>query len=444
MSKQLILFLTWIVSFSVLQTLSAENRQKPNIILIIADDMGWRDTGYSGNTQVKTPVLDEIASNSVQFDYFYAAGQMCCPGRYAILTGRSPLRGGIERNHGIRSEEIILPRLLKQAGYHTAHFGKWHIGSQKTGPVPMGYDHAVWPMGSFDMNPKFLLNDSDEFSIHEQGDGSIAIGRLTTEYIHKVAAQKQPFFITLAFSAPHTPHLPGPEFRKLYEDLPEKDAGLYGEISALDTAIGNVRASLKKLNLYTNTILWFMSDNGGDRLQSCDPAGKGKRGIGARTASVLEWPQIIHRRMRVTMPCGHVDVYPTLMDITGAQYPGQPQIDGISLMPLLEGKTEKRSKPMGFLLLDIGKTDLVKDTQGVWIDGDYQLTVEPATYKGKQQPVRLVHIYGDPQHRINLVSTMPELVQKMRSALEKWRLSVWESYKGNDFPKKEMKTTGRP
>lgn len=415
--------------------LQAADSKKTNVIFVVADDMGWRDTGFQGSPHAKTPHLDDMAGKGVRFDYFYPGQQMCSPGRAAILTGRNPCRTGLHHLGAIRSQEVTLAKALKAAGYKTAHFGKWHLGGEATSPVKMGFDEAIWKINYFDLGASLQKNDTKEM-VPLEGDTSVATMKLALEYIRKQAAEKQPFFVQVCFGSPHAPHKAADEFKARYKDLPAKQQDFYGEISGLDAAVGGLRAELKKLGLADDTLVWFTSDNGGITPQSQDPAGKGKMNVGVRTVSVLEWPARVKQPLRTSVVCGHVDMYPTVLDLTSVKMPNQPILDGISLVPLLDGRMRERPKPLGFLLWNgkggFDKADFVNDTQGVWIDGKYKLIVEPEK-AGK--PVVLYDIYADPAYKSNLADKQSDVVTKMRQALVEWQGSVRASYDGKDYAK---------
>ena len=306
--------------------LQAADAAKPNIVLVVADDMGWRDTGYSGNPDIKTPNLDAMAKRGVRFDYFYAGQHICSPGRFAILTGRAPFRTGLDGLGSMRPEEITVAKALKTVGYHTAHFGKWHLGHTNTTPVKMGFDEAIWRLGTFDLGESLKVGDTKEM-IPLKGDTSVAVMELALDFVRKQAAAEQPFFVQVCFGSPHEPHIAAEEFKALYKDLPENRRDFLGEVSGLDAAVGNLHAELKKLQVAENTIVWFTSDNGGITPQSKEPSGKGKTTIGARTVALLEWPGCV-KPQQTSMPCGHIDIYPTLADWCGVQ-PGE-NLHGVS------------------------------------------------------------------------------------------------------------------
>jgi len=406
---------------------------KPSVVFVVADDMGWRDTGFQGSPHAKTPHLDDMAGKGVRFDYFYPGQQMCSPGRQALLTGRNPCRVGLHHLGATRPQEVTLAKALKAAGYRTAHFGKWHLGGRATSPVKMGFEEAIWKINFFDLGARLQKNDTKKM-VALEGDTSVATMKLALEYIRKQAAAKQPFFVQVCFGSPHGPHKAAEEFKALYKDLPARQQDFYGEISGLDAAVGNLRAELKQLGIADDTLVWFTSDNGGITPQSQDPAGKGKMNVGVRTVAVLEWPARVKQPLRTSVVCGHVDMYPTVLDVAGVTVPHQPVLDGISLVPLLDGKMRERPRPLGFLLWHgkggFDKADFVKDTQGVWIDGRHKLIVEPEQAK---KPAALYDIHADPAHRLNLADKRPDLVKKMRQALAEWQGSVRSSYDGKDY-----------
>lgn len=441
--KRLLIFATAIllVLQYTLGAIEMPAKPKPNIVIVVADDMGWRDTGYSGNPDVKTPHLDDMVAHGVRFDYFYAAQQMCSPGRFALLTGRAPFRTGLHALGDMRPQEITLAKALKTVGYHTGHFGKWHLGSNKTSPVKMGFDEALWKLNFFDLGASLQVGDTKEM-VPLEGDTSVATINLALAFIGRQVAEQQPFYAQVCFGSPHAPHQAAEEFKKLYEALPQSRQDFLGELSGVDAAVGKLRAELKRLGVAENTIVWFTSDNGGITPQSKDPSGKGKYDIGARTVAALEWPAQIKSPIRTSFPCGHWDLYPTLLEICGVSMPDQPVLDGISLVPLLNGQMTERPKPMGFMLRTKGKVegglaavDFAKETRGVWISGKYKLVVNPpgSAKKKSMADVALYDIFSDAAEKKNLATENPEIVERMRRELDDWRTSVRASFDGKDY-----------
>ncbi len=406
---------------------------RPNIVIVLADDMGWRDTGYQGSPHAKTPNLDDLAGKGVRFDYFYAAQQMCSPGRFAILTGRTPFRVGLHHLGAMRPQEITVAKALKTAGYATAHFGKWHLGGKETHPTRMGFDQSHYSPNYFDIGGKLAVNDTRE-AVDVKGDSSVFTMDLAIEWIRRQAAARQPFFAYVCFGSPHSPHRGADEFKALYKESDGK-VDFLAEVSGVDAAVGKLRVALRELGVADDTLLWFTSDNGGITPDSKDPAGLGKMRIGARTVACLEWPGRIREPIRTSVPGVHMDFYPTILDIVGVQMPNQPVVDGVSLLPLLEGRMKERGKPIGFMLWEgknrgtFSRADFVKDTQAVWIAGTHKLVVLP----GGGTDVALYDLFADPAEKTNLAARMPDRVAEMRRDLEAWQRSVRASFEGKDY-----------
>jgi arylsulfatase A-like enzyme len=407
--------------------------KRPNIVVVLADDMGWRDTGYQGSPEAKTPNLDEMAAKGVRFDYFYAAQQMCSPGRFGIMTGRTPLRVGLHHLGAMRPQEITIAKALKTIGYRTGHFGKWHLGGGATHPVRMGFDKSYFSSNYFDIGGKLTVDDSKQ-AVEVKGDSSVFTMDLALQWIREAAKANEPFFAYVCFGSPHSPHKGAEEFKALYKDSRGK-VDFLAELSGVDAAVGNLRAELRRLGIADNTLVWFTSDNGGITPQSQDPSGEGKGRVGVRTVGCLEWPERIRQPIRTDCACGHVDMYPTILELVGVQMPNQPVLDGISLAPLLDGQMKRRPKPMGFMLWEgksgegFAKADFVKDTRAVWIDGSWKLIVPT----GGAAAVSLYDIYADPAQKNNLADKEPDRVAKMRRELEQWQLSVRASCDGKDY-----------
>ena len=410
---------------------------KPNIIFVVADDMGFKDTGYSGNPVVKTPHLDQMAAEGLRFDYFYSAAGTCSPGRMSILTGRTPMRARMTTTVGpMREGEVTVAAALKTAGYETGHFGKWGLGRDGTHPLKVGFDEAVWSKNYYDLGAAFFVGDSDkreEAPVKTHGETSLAIMEIALDFIGKRAKRDQPFFVQICFGSPHAPHQAAEEFKKLYPDLPENERNLWGEISGLDAAVGKLRGELRRLGIADNTLLWFVSDNGG-----ISPTSENERkgGIGTRTIGLLEWPGKIPKPMRTDVPVCHVDMYPTVLDIAGVTMEHQPVIDGLSLLPLFEGKMESRPKPLGFAsggYADKANPTACEFQTAAWIDGQHMLRLSLPGKRRITESASLYDIPADPAQEKDLAAQNPEKIRAMREDLGKWMESVKASFAGNDY-----------
>lgn len=341
-----ILYLFFAVSASAEKI---NNSTKPNIILVMADDQGWGDTGYNGHPFVQTPALDAMAKDGLVFEQFYAASPVCSPTRASVMTGRSPNRTKVT-NHGryMRPHEQTIAETLKEAGYITGMFGKVHLGSGQpnspANPRGMGFDDWVIGLNFFDSDPYLSRNGKVE---HFKGKGSVIIMNEAISFLNKNKDSDQPTFTVIWFPSPHDPHQEVPEGPSLYDD--NKNAGYYREITLLDQQIGRLRKELKNMGISDNTILWYSSDNGG--LVEETSGGRAKKGSiyegGLRVPAIIEWPS---RRLtgKTDLPVSTFDMYPTLMAMIGLTPDYPNKLDGIDVSNIIAGSAVKRSKPMGF------------------------------------------------------------------------------------------------
>lgn len=334
-------------------TVAAEVPQRPNIILCMADDQGYGDVGYYGDARPKTPVLDEMSRSGLRFDRFYAAAPVCSPTRGSVLTGRHPNRFGcFSWGHTLRPQEITIAEALKQAGYTTDHFGKWHLGAVDAAspvcPGNSGFDEWFSAPNFYDNSPLFSHNGK---VIETEGESSMVTMEKTLGFMRAAKEKQQPFLAVIWFGNPHSPHQATAELRELYPDLPPKLQNYFGEITGIDRAMGRLREELREMNLAENTLLWYTSDNGGQRPGLVGDL-KGYKGSlwegGIRVPTIIEWPAKIPQARTTSLPSGTVDIYPTVMDIVGVEIPNQPKLDGQSLLPLLDGELKQRDHGLGF------------------------------------------------------------------------------------------------
>ncbi len=267
---------------------------KPNIIIIMADDLGFGDVGFNGNKIIKTPALDKMAAEALVFDRFYAAAPICSPTRASVLTGRNAMRQGIFAPHaaGMRSGETTIAEVLKEDGYTTGIFGKWHLGwimpdSEVDGqgfyspPWHHGFDESfvtksamptwnptVTPWDMWDnkegemWTTSFYLEDKILAKKNLKGDDSRIIMDRVIPFIEKSVKQNTPFLACVWLHTPHEPVVAGPEYKAMYAEYPEENQHFYGAVTAMDEQIGRLRKLLKEMGISENTIVWFMSDNG--------------------------------------------------------------------------------------------------------------------------------------------------------------------------------------
>ena len=398
-------------------------QQYPNIIIIVADDMGWGDVGYNGNLIQQTPHLDRMAEQGIRFDRFYSASTVCAPTRASIMTGQNGARLGIWHwgSSHVEANDILISELLKDKGYTTGHFGKWHLGlldregtrdfvsgprkpeKNFSPPWQHGFDVCfstenvtpTWdPMkhpdqGDWGVKKRVetglwgnnYWNERGEMIAHDDnlsGDDSRIIMDRVIPFVEEKSRDAAPFFAYICFHTPHTPTISGGKYLEMYEGHAGRHH--YGAITAMDEQIGRLRARLCALGESDNTLIWFCSDNGAAKNNSArfgDYGGFGSNGPyrgwkgsmyegGIRVPAMLLYPKLFQEHAVIEMPCNTSDMLPTLAAILGDPdlSRSEPQ-DGINLFEALQGDMNVREKPMGFAY----------NKNAAWVNQQYKLVV---------------------------------------------------------------------
>jgi arylsulfatase A-like enzyme len=348
---------------------------QPNILHIVADDLGWKDVGFHGS-DIHTPVLDQLARSGAQLEQFYVQ-PMCTPTRGALMTGRYPFRYGLQtlvipssHNYGLPTDEWILPQALKDAGYATAIIGKWHLGhaDKKFWPRQRGFDFQYGPLiGEIDYFTHEQHGVVDWYrnnqKVKEKGYSTTLFGDAAVKLIeaHDPAT---PLYLYLAFNAAHTPYQAPKEYLDRYPHIADPSRRAYaGAITAMDDQIGRVVAALEKKHLRENTLIVFHSDNGGTRNAMfagegdmskvkipCDngPYRDGKGSLyegGTRVCAFANWPNRIKPGMVVGEMLHVVDIYPTLVRLAGGSTAKSKPLDGQDVWDTIaEGKPSPRTE----------------------------------------------------------------------------------------------------
>jgi arylsulfatase A-like enzyme len=444
-----------------------ETIQKPNIILIMADDHGWGDVGYNGNDSIITPHLDQMAAEGIRFNRFYSAAPVSSPTRGSCLTGRHPYRYGIYfANTGhMKKQELTLAEILKTEGYATGHFGKWHLGSltktesdgnrggdtaHYSPPWENGFDICfsteskvpTWnPMITPAKNAGGIGNKTpgvhygtyywdergEKVKDNLDGDDSRVIMDRAIPFIE--SNQQEPFFAVIWFHTPHLPVVAGEKYRNMYSKFSENIQHYYGAITAMDEQIGRLRDKLKELGIEQNTMIFYTSDNGPEgksrkgRTQGSTGGLKGrKRSLyegGIRVPGLLVWPGIITESKTTELPFCTSDYLPTIANILKIQEKlAVKPIDGISMCPLINGEMPKRPNPIGFQ----------SQKEKALINNRFKI------YSNDNgNTFALYDIPNDPGETKNLADSLPKIQQKMQAELKKWILSCSESDNENDY-----------
>ncbi len=470
----------------------------PNVILLMGDDHGWEETGYNGHPFLQTPVLDEMAATGLRLDRFFSASPVCSPTRGSVITGRHPNRyGTFTPNWSIRPEEISIGQVLNQAGYHTGHFGKWHLGpvkaSSPTNPGAMGFDTWLSHDNFFEIDP-VLSRDGGTPELF-QGESSEILIEETIQFIEAAQEKDQPFLAVVWFGSPHEPYSGLEKDLALYADLPDSlsemevsltsmETGLpakrplkdvlqerFAEITAMDRAIGRLRQHLADQGLRKNTVVWYCGDNGVPASGIYNPAFRGVKGNvydeGIRVPGLIEWPGGLTNPRISDVISVTSDMFPTLCELVGQPLPGRP-VDGISLVPLIQGNMTERPAPICFWNFDpgnekegqpyidpelqVGTTPLVKQMNGVYtrsftnfhhpaivesdfngpraiLDNRYKLVIDGASGSGRE----LFDVINDPGEQHNLLEEQSQVAAKLAEQLEEWQHSVLRSLTGADY-----------
>lgn len=411
---------------------------RPNVVLILMDDMGWRDVGFAGNKFVETPNIDRLAREGMQFSQAYASAPNCAPTRACLMSGQYTPRHGVftvidprhdpgqphhkvlsaKSNESLDGNVVTIAELLQSNGYATACFGMWNLGRGRSGPsTPTGQGFDLF------REPRALGFQKDAYF---DSSGRYCSDVLTDEAIKFIEHnQARPFFVYLAPHDVHAPLEPKPELLTKYQAKARKlrisDAEVQqaAAVDAIDTNVGRILTRLKELNLDENTMIIFTSDNGGTP-QFVAPLNGSKGALyegGIRVPAVVWWKGISKRGRSFDEPVLSMDFYPTIAELTGVRLPAGQAIDGISLLPVLKGESDslKRSAVFWHFPCYIGRGE---PSSAIRM-GDWKL-IE----KFQDQSFELYHLSVDPGEQRNLATTQPAQLSRLRDALRSWQESL--------------------
>ena len=408
-------------------------KNRPNIVVVMADDMGWGDSATYGNKVIQTPNLDKLAAGGVKFTQFYAPAGVCSPSRSAILTGRTPYRNGVYRhlsgNHEayLRESEITYPELLKETGYQTAHVGKWHLLSKQMWENPDfpqpgvqgGYDYWMATQNNAEpshKNPANFIRNGKAVGQMEGYSAPLVAGE-AIHWLKDIRDPKKPFALSVWFHEPHSPIATDKKFSDLYPGEDKKQSRYYGNITQMDHALGEIMEALEAQGLADNTLLIFTSDNGPVPAYGGDSGGLrgNKRNDyegGIRVPGVVRWPGEIEAGTVSDVPVIGTDIFATVLDIAGIPLPTDRTIDGVSMVPAFEGKPVERPVPLFWRTHVSPPQDRVAMRIGDWkIVGNDTLT-----------KFQLFNVQEDWQEKDDLAAKMPEKTDEMKAIL----LRTWE------------------
>ncbi|MBI3209524.1 MAG: arylsulfatase [Candidatus Solibacter usitatus] len=403
---------------------------RPNVVILLADDLGWRDTGFH-DSEIRTPNLDRLRSQSVEIKQFYSF-PLCSPTRTGLMTGRNPIRVGVGYNVirpwmkiGVPLEEHLMPQSFRAAGYQTAITGKWHLGHARKEFLPnaRGFDHAYGHVnGAIDYNTHMRDGGLDWHrngkSVREDG---YTTGLLAAEAIRFIRSRDRarPFFLYMPFNAPHTPLQAPPERLDKYASIADKTRRTFAAmVDALDDSIGKVLAALDSEGIANNTIVLFFSDNGGPTNVGArnEPLRGAKSSCwegGIRVPALLRWPGKLKAGSETRQVMTMSDVFPTLAAAAGVTTRNKLPFDGRNLWPSLStGKVEVREDLFWGVENQVFAYAL---RRGPW------KLVRQISKTGEIVSSALFQIEDDPNEQHDLSAKRQDLVKELGASLEQWR-----------------------
>lgn len=437
------IFALLLAACSCIPSVAAE-ASKPNIIVIMADDMGYADAGFTGSKDIKTPHLDSLAASGVVFRQGYVTHPFCGPSRAALMAGRYQHRFGFETNPaydpgnpylGIDPGEILFPQRLQKAGYRTGIIGKWHLGASPAfHPNKRGFDHFYGFLGGghdyFRIELREPVLEGYLQALERNGKPAELQGYLTTALAEDAArfvtAEKEkPFFLYLAFNAPHTPAQAPKEDIARYAHIPDKRRRVYAAmVDVMDAGIGKVIGALDQNGLRENTLIFFLSDNGGPQDKESASGGNGSSNVpfrggkgdlsegGVRVPFIASWPARIRPGTTFDAPISSLDIAATAVALAGAGASSGPALDGVDLIPNLVGEKSTPPHETLFWRGDDGASWSILTHDG------YKHWRQTAS-----QPAFLHHLRNDIGEAKDLASEESGRAQQLRQKWLKWNES---------------------
>ena len=416
---------------------AAGDAEKPNIVIMVADDLGWGDVGYHGS-EIATPHLDQLAAEGVRLENFHVA-PLCSPTRAGLMTGRWPIRYGMGesvitpwRKWGLSTSEHTIADMLEAAGYQQrSAVGKWHLGHYKRSLLPMQrgftsfYGHYN---GAFDYFTHEREGELDwhrnEESSRDEGYATDLIGKEAARII-EASNKAEPFFLYVPFNAPHDPMQAKEEDLAKYEKIKDKNTRIYAAmVDSMDQAIGKILSAIDEKGIRENTFVLFFSDNGGITRWADNGDWRAGKGTvyegGVRTAAVVRWPGGLPGERVCDAMMGYIDVYPTLKRVAGFSGKDPNPLDGRDMLDVIRGEAPAPKRDW-FSYIAQGNPDRAAICDGTWklvVTGGSALDAEI----GKEQPrIELFHLGNDPAESKNLVAEENSRAAEMLSRLQAHR-----------------------
>jgi len=426
----------FLVMLALLTASIVQGATKPNIIVILADDLGWGDLSCYGAKDLQTPNIDKLAAEGMKFGNFRANCPVCSPTRASLLTGCYPDRVGVPgviRTHGNNSWGYFapigptLPQLMRQNGYHATMIGKWHLGLESPNtPMERGFEYFYGFLGDMMDDYYTHLRHGENYMrlnknvVTPTGHATDLFTTWATDYIKDPRRNEKPFFLYLAYNAPHTPIQPPDDWLKKVKQretgIDEKRAKLVALIEHMDAGIGKVMEALEKSGKKNNTLILFSSDNGGDLPPGANngPWRDGKQSMyegGLRVPFIATWPGQIKAGSTNGLVAMTMDFLPTLVEVVGGTK--QPRVDGTSILPALLGQKQELARELYFTRREGGLKYGGKTIDAV-IRGEWKLL-----QNSPFEPLELYRISEDPYETNDLASKERRIFNEMSVSLQK-------------------------
>lgn len=427
-SRTLLLLCLFVLTMACTSPDNQSKSDKPNIVVIFCDDLGYGDLTSYGHPTIRTPNLDRMVSEGMKFTNFYSGSPACTASRYSLLTGRYPIRSGFgwvlvpSSPRGMHPEEITLAEGMKQAGYSTAMFGKWHLGVTKSEYLPLqnGFDEFLGLPYSNDMiPPKWkdipLIDGND--TLEHNPDQTKLTKMYTDRAVDFIQRKKdKPFFLYIPYAMPHVPLMPGSEFS-------DSERGKYGDVvEEIDWGVGEIMKTLQAQGIAENTLVFFTSDNGpwiikDERGGSSGLLRDGKGSTwegGMRVPGIAWWPGTIKAGTVQTQRASTLDLYQTAFRLTGQNTPEDRPVDGRDISNLLRGQSMEEGEPYFYYGLN---NRLMAVRKGPW---KLHITTHSQTgkdyFEGKL-PL-LFNLSIDPSEKYEVSDDNPEIVAQLQGFIE--------------------------
>ena len=412
----------------------SEDSDRPNIIVLLADDLGWKDVGFHGS-EIDTPHLDRLATSGTELTQFYVQ-PVCSPTRGALMAGKYPAQLGLQcgvvrpwASHGLPLAERTLPQLLSDAGYFTAICGKWHLGHASTEYLPMSrgfahqYGHYNGALDYFTHEREGGLDwHRNQQGLREEGYTTTLIGQEAARLVRGHDFSKQPMFLYVPFNAPHTPLQVPDEYLARYEHIKQQKRRVFAAmVTCLDDAVGEIVSALREARQTEKTLIVFSSDNGGHPQLGADngPLRQGKGTLyegGVRVAAFAHWPGVVPSGQTADGMMHIVDLLPTLLSVAQTPLDESVEIAGVNQWPVIIGQ---QSSAREEVLLN------TTPFHGAVRIGDWKLIHNGhvganVTSKDAKEQWELFNIAEDPYEKNDLLAARPEIVTRLRKRLERY------------------------